>query len=47
MIFYDNDFEVFLDPNGDTHEYYELEINALGTSGTSSSSSPTATPTAP
>ena len=31
VIFYDNDFEVFLDPNGDTHEYYELEINALGT----------------
>lgn len=31
VIFYDNDFEVFLDPDGDTHEYYELEINALGT----------------
>ena len=31
MIFHDNDFEVFIDPDGDTHEYYELEMNALGT----------------
>jgi cellulose/xylan binding protein with CBM9 domain len=31
VIFQDNDFEVFIDPDGDTHEYYELEINALGT----------------
>ena len=31
VIFHDNDFEVFIDPNGDNHEYYELEINALGT----------------
>ena len=31
VIFLDNDFEVFLDPDGDTHHYYELEINALGT----------------
>jgi hypothetical protein len=31
VIFQDNDFEVFIDPNGDTHEYYELEVNALGT----------------
>ena len=30
-IFHDNDFEVFIDPDGDTHDYYELEINALGT----------------
>ena len=30
-IYHDNDFEVFIDPNGDTHEYYEFEINALGT----------------
>jgi hypothetical protein len=28
VIFHDNDFEVFLDPDGDNHEYYELEINA-------------------
>jgi hypothetical protein len=31
VIFYDNDFEVFIDPNGDNHEYYEIEINALNT----------------
>jgi hypothetical protein len=31
VVFYDNDFEVFLDPDGDTHHYAELEINALGT----------------
>ena len=31
VIFHDNDFEVFIDPDGDTHEYYELEVNALGT----------------
>ena len=31
VIFHDNDFEVFLDPDGDSHDYYELEINALGT----------------
>jgi len=31
VIFMDNDFEVFIDPDGDSHNYYELEINALGT----------------
>lgn len=31
VIFQDNDFEIFLDPDGDTHNYYELEINALAT----------------
>lgn len=31
VIFQENNFEVFLDPDGDTHNYYELEINALGT----------------
>jgi hypothetical protein len=31
VIFQDNDFEVFIDPDGDTHQYYELEFNALGT----------------
>ena len=31
VIFHDNDFEVFIDPDGDTHDYYELEINALNT----------------
>jgi hypothetical protein len=31
VIFQDNDFEVFLDPDGDTHVYGELELNALNT----------------
>lgn len=31
VIFHENDIEVFLDTDGDTHNYYEWEINALGT----------------
>ena len=31
VIFQDNDFEIFIDPDGDNHEYLELEINALNT----------------
>ncbi len=31
VIFEENCFEVFIDPDGDTHDYYELEINALNT----------------
>ena len=31
VIFHEHDFEVFIDPDGDTHQYYELEINAKGT----------------
>lgn len=31
VIFRDNDFEVFIDPNGATRPYYETEMNALGT----------------
>jgi len=31
VIFYDNDFEVFIDPDGDTHNYLEYEMNALNT----------------
>jgi hypothetical protein len=31
VIFYDPDFEVFIDPNSDSHEYYEFEMNALNT----------------
>jgi hypothetical protein len=31
VIFHDNDFEVFLNPNGDSHLYAELEVNALNT----------------
>jgi hypothetical protein len=31
VIFHENNIEVFIDPNGDTHTYYEYEVNALGT----------------
>lgn len=31
VIFYDNDFEVFIDPDGDNHNYFELELNTLST----------------
>ncbi|WP_193212650.1 carbohydrate-binding family 9-like protein [Luteolibacter marinus] len=31
IIYHDNDFEIFIDPDGDTLNYYEFEINALGT----------------
>jgi len=31
VIYRDNDFEVFIDPDGDSRKYVELEINALGT----------------
>jgi hypothetical protein len=31
VIFQDNDFEIFIDPDGDNHQYLELEINALNT----------------
>jgi predicted metalloprotease with PDZ domain len=31
VIFQDNDFEIFIDPDGDNHEYYEIELNALNT----------------
>ncbi len=31
VIFYDNDFEIFIDPDGDTKNYYEFEMNALNT----------------
>ncbi len=31
VIYRDNDFEVFLDPDGDGLDYFELEINAFGT----------------
>ncbi|HEU0118930.1 MAG TPA: carbohydrate-binding family 9-like protein [Bryobacteraceae bacterium] len=29
VIFHDNDFELFVDPNSDSHEYFEFEMNAL------------------
>ena len=31
IIFHDNDFEIFIDPDGDNHQYAELEFNAFGT----------------
>ena len=31
IIYRDDDFEVFVDPDGDGLDYYELEINAYGT----------------
>src|SRR5262245_51207224 len=31
VIFHDNDFEFFIDPDGDNHAYYEFEMNALNT----------------
>ncbi len=31
IIFFDNDFEIFIDPDGDTYNYYELEVNAFAT----------------
>lgn len=31
IIYYDNDFEIFIDPDSDSHLYYEFEINAKNT----------------
>ena len=31
IIFYNNDFEVFISPSNDTHNYGEIEVNALNT----------------
>jgi hypothetical protein len=31
IVYHDNDFEIFIDPDGDTREYCEVEINALNT----------------
>ncbi len=31
VIFYDNDFEIFIDPDSDTQQYYEFEMNAHNT----------------
>lgn len=31
IIYHDNDFEIFFDPDGDNHEYGEVEVNALNT----------------
>lgn len=29
IVFFDNDFEIFLNPSNTTHQYFEIEINAL------------------
>lgn len=31
VVFHENDFEVFIDPDGDGRGYYEIEVNAKGT----------------
>lgn len=31
IVFRDNDFEVFINPINTTHQYYEIEVNALNT----------------
>ncbi|GAB4293511.1 MAG: carbohydrate-binding family 9-like protein [Ignavibacteriaceae bacterium] len=31
VIYQDNDFEIFIDPDWDTHNYYEIELNAFNT----------------
>lgn len=31
IIYHDDDFEVFIDPDGDGHNYFEFEINAFNT----------------
>ena len=31
IIYFNNDFEVFISPSNNTHNYGEVEINALGT----------------
>ncbi len=31
VIYQDDDFEIFIDPDGDAHNYYEFEINAWNT----------------
>jgi hypothetical protein len=31
IVYHDNDFEVFIDPDGDRRNYYEVEVNALNT----------------
>lgn len=31
IVFHENDFEIFIDPDNDTHNYYEFELNAANT----------------
>jgi hypothetical protein len=31
IVYQDNDFEIFLDPDNDAHDYFEIEVNAFNT----------------
>ncbi|WP_321438041.1 carbohydrate-binding family 9-like protein [uncultured Bacteroides sp.] len=31
VVYNDNDFEIFIDPDNNTHQYFEVEVNALNT----------------
>lgn len=31
IVYHENDFEVFIDPDGDTHNYFEFEVNTQNT----------------
>lgn len=31
IVYHENDFEIFIDPNRDTHNYFEFELNARNT----------------
>jgi len=31
IVYHDNDFEVFIDPDNNTHHYFEIEVNAYNT----------------
>ena len=31
IVYHENDFEIFIDPDGDTHNYFEYEFNAQNT----------------
>ena len=31
VVYHDNDFEIFIDPSGDAHNYFEIEVNAFKT----------------
>jgi hypothetical protein len=31
IVYLDNDFEIFIDPSNTTHQYFELEVNAINT----------------
>ncbi|SDS63305.1 Carbohydrate family 9 binding domain-like [Mucilaginibacter mallensis] len=31
IVYYDNDFEIFINPNNTTHQYFEIEVNAINT----------------